>query len=395
MEEIKKIFFFAEESPHIELNQNGSTINLSNWNEPANRNWSYRHIVDIFPYAQKIAKGDKVHKLGKKLVDLSSVTVTYQNRPMPLEEFLYESHCNGLLVLKGNDIIYENYRRMQANERHLVQSISKTTLCAIISELVENGIIDVSKTVDEYIPEVADGYAGVKIQDVLDMNVAADFSEDFTNPNSDIFHYEMITGWHPDKGGQQDGLLPYICQLKHDANYELDGTTHYLCSNTDLLGCIIEKVTGKRYTALFEEKIYRHIGAEADAYFSTDATGMAICSGGLIIRLRDLARYGQLFANKGRSQTGVQVIPENWINRCLDASKGTTYLAEGYKYHNQMTTNGEVLCHLGIGGQMLYANTATKVVVVQFSTLTAPSNGDLDTAVALYALGGAINAYVS
>ena len=47
-----------EEAPHIELNQDGSTIHLSNWNEPANRNWSYRHTVDVLPYTQRISRGD-------------------------------------------------------------------------------------------------------------------------------------------------------------------------------------------------------------------------------------------------------------------------------------------------------------------------------------------------
>jgi hypothetical protein len=228
------------------------------------------------------------------------------------------------------------------------------------------------------------------------MNVPLKFSEDFTNPDSEIFEYEMITGWHPDTGGQADGMLTYLTRIETNPESDSAGWTNYLCPNPDTLGCIIEKVTGSRFTELFEERIYRHVGAEADAYFATDATGMAVCSGGLIIRLRDLARYGQMWANRGVANDGTRVIPESWIDDCLDTSKGTDYyLGQGYKYHNSMTSNGKVFCHLGVGGQMLYANTETKVVVVQYSTTSMPSNGDLDFGNALYAVAEAINEYLS
>ena len=391
-----KILDFIEEAPHIELNQDGSTINLSNWAEPANRNWSYRHTVDIFPYTQKIFRGsDAVYEFGENPVDLSSVCVHYRNRDMQLEEYLKESHCDGLLVLKGGDVVYENYRRMDAEDRHLCQSISKTTVCAVISELITSGVIDPSKTVDFYIPEVASGFSGVKVQNLLDMNVALKFSEDFTDPNAEIHDYERVTGWHPEIAGELNGVLPYISQIERDADFQLDGVTHYLCPNTDMLGCIIEKVTGKRYSTLFAEKIYQHLGAEADAYFSTDSSGMAVCSGGLIIRLRGLARYAQLFVNKGLANDGSRVIPESWIDECLDTNKGTHYyLGEAYQYHNQMTSNGEALCHLGVGGQMMYANPETNIVVVQFSTTSSPSNGDLDLGNALYGIADAINDFL-
>ena len=393
----KKLLDEIEEAPHIELNQDPGSINLSNWDEPANRNWSYRHTTDIFPYTQEITRGKgQVREFGTKPIDISSVSVNYRHRDMLLEEYLYESHCDGFLVVKENDIIYENYPRMDAQDRHLCQSVSKTTLCAVIGELIISGAIDPQQNVDHYIPEVASGFAGIRVQDLLDMNVALKFSEDFTDPDSDIFEYEMISGWHPDRGGQEEGMLSYLSKIEHDPDFKPDGVTHYLCPNTDMLGCIIERVSGKRFTELFQEKIYKYIGAEADACFSTDATGMAVCSGGLIIRLRDLARYAQLYANGGRAVDGTQVIPLAWIEDCHDTTRGTSYyLGEGYRYHNQMTSNGKAFCHLGVGGQMLYANAETSVVVVQFSTLSSPANGDLDVGNALYNIADALSDFLT
>jgi len=391
------VLYPSEDAPHIELNQDGSSIDLSNWDEPANRNWSYRNILDVFPYTQRIDRGvGPVHELNPRPVDISSVGVNYRNLRMLLEEFLYESHCDAMVVVQGNNLVYENYRRMQDSERHLCQSISKTSVCAILSGLVEQGLIDSEATVDHYFPDVASGFAGIRLQDLMDMNVALDFSEDFTDPEATVFEYEMITAWHPERAGQAEGLLPYLKRMEHDPELHLDGVTNYFCPNADMLGCIIERVTGLRFTELFQQNIYRHIGAEADAMFSTDARGKAVCSGGLIIRPKDLARYGQLYANKGIANDGARVLSESWVADCMDTSKGTQYyLGEDYRYHNQMTSNGKAFCHLGLGGQMLYANTETGVVVVQFSTLSSLSNGDLDVGNALYNIADAISDFLA
>ena len=393
----EKILEGYEEAPHIELNQDGATIDLSNWNLPANRNWSYRHTVDIFPYTQKISRGQgPVHEFNKKPVDIRSATVNYRQRDMQLEEYLYESHCDAFLVLQGNDIVFETYPRMAQSEYHLCQSVSKTTVCATIGGLIEDGLIDPQQTVDQYLPDVASGWAGVKLQNVLDMNVALKFSEDFTSPDADINDFEMLGGWRPDSGKQAEGFVPYMKAIEHDPEIKLNDITHYLCPNTDMLGLIIATVTGRPFVEVFHDKIYRHIGAEADAYFAVDAKGNAVCSGGLIIRPHDLARYGQLFTNRGKAYDGTKVIPDSWIANCQDTSKGTYYyLGERFKYHNQMTSNGKALCHLGVGGQMLYTNPETKVVIVQFSTTSMPSNGDLDVGNALYQIADQVDKFLA
>lgn len=392
----EKILEQFEEAPHIEINQDGSGVDLSNWGEPVNRNWAYRHTVNIFPYTARVSRGDSpAHEFGSAPADLSTVEVNYRGRKMLFDEYLYESHSDGVIVVRDNNIVYENYRRMDANDRHLCQSISKTTLSSIIGGLVSDGLIDPARTVDHYISDVASGFSGIRLQDLLDMNVALDFSEDFTDPHADIHDYEVIQCWHPDPGNQHEGYLRYLKAIERDENLALEGITHYLCPNTDMLACIAEQVSGKRIAELFEDRIYRHIGAESDSYFSLDATGMASSSGGWIVRLRDLARYGQIYANMGVANDGAEVIPRAWLDDCRDTTKGTNYyLGEGYKYHNQMTSDGESFCHLGVGGQLLYANPASKTVVAQFSTTSMPSNGDLDFGNALYDMARAVNEFL-
>lgn len=391
-----KILSEREDAPHLELNQDGSTIDLSNWAEPANRNWAYRHITDVLPYTVPVAKGDgPILELPEAFVDLSGLRVAYHGQHLLLEEYLFECHANGLIVLQNGNIVHEQYPRMGATERHLCQSVTKTTVCCVIGGLIDEGLVDSKATVDSYLPDVTSGFRGVRLQDCLDMNVALKFDEDFTNPDADIFFYEKISGWHPNETTQNTGILDYLKRIELDPDCELDGVTLYLCPNTDVLVAIAEQVTGKPFTQLFEERIYSRLGAERNAAFCVDPTGMAIGSGGLIVTLRDLARYGHMIANMGIAADGTQVVPLAWLEECRNQFKGTQYyLGAGYRYHNQMTSDGKAFCHLGVCGQMLYANPETGVVVAQFSTTTMPSQGDLDFGNALYDCARVINEYL-
>ena len=110
--------------------------------------------------------------------------------------------------------------------------------------------------------------------------------------------------------------------------------------------------------------------------------------------MRDLARYGQLLANKGRANSGKQVIPADWVEQTLlNYKQGTRYqYGSGYHYYNHVVTNGRVLSHMGWVGQLLYADTENKVVIAKLGALTMPSGADIDSAVAFMNLGDAISA---
>ena len=49
-------------------------------------------------------------------------------------------------------------------------------------------IIDLNKTVADYLPNINSGYASAKIQDVLDMNIQNSYSEDYTDPYTSSFY---------------------------------------------------------------------------------------------------------------------------------------------------------------------------------------------------------------
>ena len=79
-------------------------------------------------------------------------------------------------------------------------SITKMFINLLIGELVEQNIIDLNQTVSKYLPNIGSGYADATIQNVLNMNVKNNYTEDYTDPFSSSFLQEKVGGWHiPDE----------------------------------------------------------------------------------------------------------------------------------------------------------------------------------------------------
>jgi CubicO group peptidase (beta-lactamase class C family) len=88
--------------------------------------------------------------------------------------------------------------------------------------------------------------------------------------------------------------------------------------NTDALGWVIRRVTGKSIGQNLSEMIWSQLGMEQDAYFTVDSVGNEFAGGGLNTGLRDLARFGEMIRNNGRAN-GKQILPEAAI---LDIRRG-------------------------------------------------------------------------
>ena len=344
-----------------------------------------------------VEKGDgPVHEFSENPKNLSQLTAQWGDNEISFDEFLKRGHVDGILVVQGNDIVFEKYLRMEQNDRHSIQSVTKTTVPALIHEYFENGMLDPNKKVSEYIPEIGSGYADATVQQVLDMDVTNSYDENYFDPNAEVWQSEIVMGWKPDPENKYPSLKKWISETVTSDDVKGTGMMQYKSMNTDVGSWLIEEVSGEDFGELFEEKIYQHIGAEQDAIFTAESEGFVSAGGGLIITLRDLARYGQLWANEGSNQEGTQVIPKDWIEELRTDTKGTEYYVyPGYRYHNQLWSDGNVLGHQGWGGQNMFADPETKVVVVIFSSHTDSSGVNPYGPVAFHDLSEKISEYLS
>ncbi len=381
----------------LKINLDCDTVDVSNWGLPANKFCGLNNLDKVVRFTQVVSRGDgPVNEFGSNPKDLSHLTVQWGDHENSFDEFLEYGHVDAFLVVQGNDIVFEEYWRMEENDRHSIMSISKTTVPSLIHEYIENGMIDPNKKVSEYIPEMGSGYADATVQAVLDMEVTNSYSENYFDPNAEVWESEIAMGWKPDPENKYPSLKKWISETITSDDVKGTGSMQYKSMNTDVASWLIEEVSGEDFGELFQEKIYQHIGAEQDAIFTADSEGFVSAGGGLIMTTRDLARYGQLWANDGVSFDGTQVIPKDWIEEHRTDSKGTEYLYyPGYRYHDQLWSNGNVLGHQGWGGQNLFVDPETEVVVVIFSSHADASGVHPYGPVAFHDLSEKISEYLS
>ncbi len=159
----------------------------------------------------------------------------------------------------------------------------------------------------------------------------------------------------------------------------------YKTVNSDALGWIIARATGRNVAELLSERIWSRIGAEQDAYITVDSTGTPFAGGGLNTGLRDLARFGELLRNHGRFQ-GQQIIARAVVDdirrgdRAAFARAGYALLP-GWSYRNMWwvthQADGAFMAR-GVHGQRIYVNPGAAVVIVRYASHPVAGNSAND-----------------
>ena len=201
---------------------------------------------------------------------------------------------------------------------------------------------------------------------------------------------ERYMGWRP---GEDDdkarGMYFYLTKLGTDNDH--GGPFVYRSADTDMLGWVCERAAGARMADLISLLIWQPMGAEFDAEITCDCVGTAIHDGGMSARARDMARFGQLVLEDGYAYD-TSIVPEPWLReaRMLDpdirgafaASDSEPILTGGW-YRNQFWfvpgPLGDLQLCLGIHGQMVLIDRATRTVSVKMSSWpTAQDSSGVD-----------------
>lgn len=222
-------------------------------------------------------------------------------------EWLRYTGTNGLLILKNDQIVFEEYYQgHNAATRHISWSVAKSFVSALFGIAIDRGFIhSIEETVTDYLPEmVGTGYDNVRIKDVLQMSSGVGFDEDYGKFSSDINRFGRMMAL----GGS---FAKFAASLKNERQ---PGTyLHYVSIDTQILAMILMRTTGMSMSALLEQWLWHPLGMEADAYWLIDSEGVEMALGGLNAVLRDYARFGRLYLHNG-NWNGRQIVPADWVS---------------------------------------------------------------------------------
>ncbi|CAK4033436.1 Hypothetical predicted protein [Lecanosticta acicola] len=346
---------------------------LSNWRQSPHNQWAFVNIDKILK-TETVGKSDAPSPLPSAPRSFDDFHVPYQDSTLDLPGWIEEGHVGGLMVLQHGKALYEGYfRGNDAKSRHIVMSMTKSVTGLLLGMLQQQGKLNVNDLVTKYVPEVSNTiYNNVTIRQCIDMRSGAKYHDD-------NHEYRCAAGWNAEKGDEKfTNLHDFISNF--DPMRAEDDRFEYVSVNTDLIGWVIERAGGKKFSVLVQDLLWKPMGAESDALVAVDKEGNARAAGGLCATLRDIARIGQLIAEGGRG-----VVPSDWIKDMVEGgdlaafAKGSwatgfqrAFQSPAYRSHWISDSASDVTMALGIFGQMLFVDRKNGIVMAKTASQADP-----------------------
>ena len=253
----------------------------------------------------------------------NAVTFRPQNSDVDMtwEESLFANYTDGIVILHKGKIVYEKYLGcLSETGKHAAMSMTKSLTGLLAEILVAEGQLDDKALVSSIVPELkSSAFGSATVRQVMDMTTALDYSEDYADPKADIWVYSAAANPLPKASDYRgpNGYFEYLQTVRKDGSH--GESFGYKTVNTDALGWIISRASGKELTELLSEKIWSRMGAEQDAYMTVDGqpfeAGQSFALG---TQLRGAAADGSLT---------IKVPPEKLSEILKSLEPGQTVLA--------------------------------------------------------------------
>ena len=248
--------------------------------------------------------------------------------------------------------------------------VTKLHAHLVMGELIAAGRVDPAATVATYLPWIGSGYAAATVADVMDMNVANAFTEDYTDPHSGCYAEEEALGWRlPPDGRAEITMRDFAAAITGTDLTNRTGYTLYKSANTDVL-TLIAAAVGKEHPLKRLEAITDAAGYEGGFHISLSPEGLPALSGGGCLSALDLARFGLLLARGGKAVSGADVGNAGFTE--ASRQRGPYPLSPDWpwmRYSNQLMTDGNWIGHAGYGGQFLMVDMSSGRVAAFLSVL--------------------------
>ncbi len=308
--------------------------------------------------------------------------------PIGIRQFLESSSTDALVVMKRGAFAADWHApHSDPAAPHIVFSISKSLTALLAGMAQDDGLLDPAAPVTDYVPEMrGSAYADASVQQVLDMRVGVDIDETYLDPLSEYGRYRRAMLWNPALAGEEpETMVDFLRSLRKGSEH--GGPFRYRSPNSDLLGIIVERATGRRYADLLSKRVWPGIGARSDAMVTVDWIGNPRGAGGISMTARDLARVGEMMRLRGVVD-GRRVVSARWVEDTLSngdraawAAGDFPFIAPAGSYRNKWyatnNANGAFFA-VGIHGQWLYVDPTTETVIVRFASQPVPVDDPLD-----------------
>jgi CubicO group peptidase (beta-lactamase class C family) len=284
------------------------------------------------------------------------------NIDFDMDRYFTEQHVASVVVIHDGRIRYERYGMgFDRDGRWTSFSVAKSITSTLVGAAIADGAIgSVDDPVIRYIPELTgSAYDGVTIAQLLTMTSGVAWNEDYEDPQSDVARFDA----HRAEPGQ-DPLVSYMSTLQRA--HSPGQVWHYSSGETNMIGIVVARATGRPLADYLSEKIWRPFGMEADATWLLDRSGGEIAGCCIQASTRDFARFGQFILDGGRVN-GRAVLPDGWV--ATATTRQVDYGEPGFGYGYQWWTSDDGTFQAdGIFGQGIFIDPSRRLVIATNSS---------------------------
>lgn len=352
--------------------------------------WAWQSMSRFYPTATVLRDG-AINALPTAL-DTSIGSIPFDHPELgrlTVDEHVADATVDGLVVVRGGEVVYERYETMRPFDVHNWFSAGKSISGTLVALLEAQGKVDVSQPVSSYVDELLGSvWDTVTVEETLDMATGLDCTEH--DEVEDTARIDPDAGWYrwgvtlrlaTDVRGRNETTWDVFRSMQR----RRPGHTafEYNSMNTFLLGQIVERVTGTTENEAFGAMIWREIGAEGDGYIAISPSGYCCTFGFASSRLRDLARFGMIFTPSWRRLSDTPIVPEHVLSKIqaggrpeiFDQGRVGTEMQQSFpdvrlsnRYQWDIVFPDGDHFKAGVGGQGLYVSASRDLVVAYFST---------------------------
>jgi CubicO group peptidase (beta-lactamase class C family) len=206
---------------------------------------------------------------------------------------------HSLMIVRHGNVIAEGWwSPYAANRKHTLYSLSKSFTSTAVGLAIQEGHFKVDSPVVSFFeadapPTVSKNLAAMRVKDLLTMSTG---------------HGKDTIGVMRSGTSNESWAKIFLAQP-----VDFEPGTHFLYNtgSTYMQSAIVQKTTGKTVLEYLRPRLFEPLGIEGMDW-EVDPQGIVVGGYGLRVRTEDIARFGQMYLQKGKCN-GKQLVPEAWV----------------------------------------------------------------------------------
>ena len=363
-------------------------VSGSGFTRATRQNWWQAHAtVDSFSRLDEIFKASvsaKAPPVQGWQRSASELTLNYQGAAVlgsgtyTLNDYFERNPATALLIAQGDTVLLERYQyARQPEQRFTSFSMAKTVIAMLIGVALNEGRI---RSLDDLAQDYAPGlqgteYGNTPLRHLLTMSSGVQFREDYDGQD-DSARLSRATFVGQSEGGAS------VAKLFNRRIAAPGERWYYASAETFVLALVLRQAIGQDIATYFSDKIWKPLGAEHEATWLVDASGLEVGYMGFNATLRDYARLAMMMARSGVAN-GKQLVPAVWVQEMthahfLPSRTGRWY---GYGYQTWIFPDLDgTYAFQGVRGQAIYVDPSRQLVMVHLAVrASARDPGGADT----------------